>query len=119
VQIFHIVDRATWVAAAATGEYVPAAFAQDGFVHFSFAGQVAGVANARYRDERDLVVVELDADPDDVVVEDSYGSGVEFPHVYRAIPTSAAIAVHELDRDAAGDWVFSTGDAADSASTDR
>jgi uncharacterized protein (DUF952 family) len=119
VQIFHIVDRATWAVAAESGEYVPAAFAQDGFVHFSFADQVAGVANARYRDEPDLIVVELDADPSDVVVEDSYGAGVEFPHIYRPIPTLEAIATHELSRDAAGDWVFSTGAAADSASTDR
>jgi uncharacterized protein (DUF952 family) len=119
VQIFHIVDRATWAAAVATGEYVPAAFAQDGFVHFSFADQVAGVANARYRNEPDLIVVELDADPSEVVVEDSYGSGVEFPHVYRPIPTSAAVATHELQRDDTGDWAFSTGGAAGSAWPDR
>jgi uncharacterized protein (DUF952 family) len=119
MQIFHIVDRATWAAAVETGEYEPAAFAHDGFVHFSFADQVAGVANARYRDEPDLIVVEVDADPADVVVEDSYGSGVEFPHIYRPIPTSAAVATHELRRNADGDWVFSTGGASASASPDR
>jgi uncharacterized protein (DUF952 family) len=119
VQIFHIVDRATWAAAVATGEYVPAAFAQDGFVHFSFADQVAGVANARYRDQAELIVVEFDVDPSDVVVEDSYGSGVEFPHIYRPIRTADAIAQHELHRDRAGDWVFRTGGAAASASPDR
>jgi uncharacterized protein (DUF952 family) len=109
MQIFHIVDRHAWDEADARGEYVPAAFAPDGFVHFSFADQVAGVANALYRDESDLIVVEFDADPADVVVEDSYGSGTEFPHVYRPIDPASAVATHELGRDDRGAWVFTAG----------
>jgi uncharacterized protein (DUF952 family) len=116
VQIFHIVDRGVWTAAVEQGEYVPAGFEQDGFVHFSFADQVSGVANAIYRDEPDLIVVELDADPGEVVVEDCYESGTEFPHVYRPIPPSAVVATHELQRGANGDWVFRTGGAGASAS---
>jgi uncharacterized protein (DUF952 family) len=119
MQIFHIVDRQVWSAAVERGEYVPAGFEQDGFVHFSFADQVAGVANAMYRDAPDLIVVELDADSADVVVEDCYESGTEFPHVYRPIPTVTAVATHEMQRDDTGDWVFSTGAAGASASPGR
>jgi len=120
MRLFHIVDRAGWAAATAAGEYAPAAFADDGFVHFSFDHQVARVANARYRDGTDLVVVEVDPRGLDVVVEDSYGAGEEFPHVYRSIPTSAAVAVHPLRRDDAGDWVFSPdGAGTGPASPDR
>ncbi len=119
MQIFHIVDRKTWADAVVVGEYVPAAFAQDGFVHFSFADQVARVANALYRAEPDLVVVEIDPSGLEVVVEDCYEAGERFPHVYRPIPTAAAVAIHELTRADDGDWEFSVAGAADPASSDR
>jgi uncharacterized protein (DUF952 family) len=119
MRIFHIVDRQVWADAATTGEYVPVAFAQDGFVHFSFAEQVARVANALYRDEPDLIVVEIDPAGLEVVVEDCYDAGEQFPHVYRPIPTGAAVASHELTRGEDGDWHFTVADAADPASSDR
>lgn len=120
VRIFHIVDRNTWAAAVGAGEYRPPSLAGEGFVHFSFAEQVAGTANALYREKPDLVVVEIEcADlPHTVRIEDSYGSGVDFPHVYGPIPTTAAVTVHELTRDANGDWTFSPGGSG-ASSTDR
>ena len=45
--LFHIVDRTAWQAAAASGEYRPDSLSSEGFVHCSFAEQVAPVANAR------------------------------------------------------------------------
>ena len=79
-------------------------------MHFSFADQVAGSANRHYADAPELVVVEVDADRLDAPlrVEDTYGSGTAFPHVYGSIPTSAAVAVHPLRRDAGGHWIFPT-----------
>ena len=111
MRIFHIVDRSVWARAQEAGEYVPAAFDADGFVHFSFPHQVARTANARYRDEPDLIVVEVESEevPARLVVEDSYGSGEEFPHIYGPVPTSALVTIHELTRSADGDWLFSTG----------
>jgi len=112
VRIFHIVAPSEWAAAGQRGSYSPAAYAADGFVHFSFADQVARVANARYRDAPELVVVEVESDdvPAPLRIEDTYGAGERFPHVYGAVPTSAAVAVHPLERDAFGEWAFS-GDA--------
>jgi uncharacterized protein (DUF952 family) len=119
--LFHIVDRSVWARAAAAGEYRPPSLAEEGFVHFSFAGQVAATANARYRHADDLCVVEIDPSrvPHDVRVEDSYGSGTEFPHVYGPIPVAAAVAVHELRRDARGEYVFSPAGPAGHASPDH
>lgn len=121
MQIFHIVDRGVWMAAVGAGEYVPAALDADGFVHFSFADQVAGTANGIYRDEPDPIVVEVDSDavPHELRIEDSYGSGAEFPHVYGPIPVAAATRVHEMTRDGGGDWVFSPDAANGPSSTDR
>jgi uncharacterized protein (DUF952 family) len=109
MRIFHIVPPVTWSAAQETGQYTSADFAADGFVHFSFARQVARVANAIYRDEPELVVVEVESDvvPAELLrVEGCYESGETFPHVYGPIPVSAARSITQLTRDAGGDWEF-------------
>jgi uncharacterized protein (DUF952 family) len=118
--LFHIVDPTVWEAARAAGWYRPESLAAEGFVHCSFAEQVAPVANARYRDAGELCVVELDpTQVGEVRVEDSYGEGNVFPHVYGPLPTSAAVARHALTRDEHGDWTFSAGPAAGAASPDH
>ncbi len=108
MRLFHLVAPDVWAGAVRAGEYRPESLAGEGFVHFSFAEQVSGTANLRYRDEPELVVVEVDpaALDAELRVEDSYGSGTEFPHVYGPVPASAAVAVHPLRRTAGGDWVF-------------
>jgi uncharacterized protein (DUF952 family) len=120
-RLFHIVDREMWRTAVASGEYRPPSLSAEGFVHCSFADQVALVANARYRDIEGLCVVELDPERlGEIRVEDSYGEGNVFPHVYGPLPTGAARAIHELTRDPElGDWRFSAGGASGAASPDR
>ncbi len=121
MRLFHLVQPGTWRDAIAAGTYRPASLSNEGFVHFSFAGQVAGTANLRYRDEPELVVVEIESEDVDAVlkVEDSYGSGTEFPHIYGAIPVTAAVGVHPLERSDAGEWAFSPGGADAAASSDH
>jgi uncharacterized protein (DUF952 family) len=123
MRIFHIVAPDVWAAAVTSGVYEPASIAAEGFVHFSLADQVAGTANLLYRDLSELIVIEVDPARvgAELVVEDSYGSGTEFPHIYGAIPADAAVATHPLERDAGGDWTFTPapGGADASASPDR
>ncbi|MEO7262913.1 MAG: DUF952 domain-containing protein [Jatrophihabitantaceae bacterium] len=109
--IYHIVAEPDWRAACAQGSYRPPSLEQEGFVHFSYLDQVARTANARFRDQADLLVVEVDparlADP--VVDEDLYGSEEEFPHVYGAIATAAAVGEHRLSRTPSGEFSFQPG----------
>jgi uncharacterized protein (DUF952 family) len=107
-RIFHIVAEPDWRSACAQGSYRPPSLEQEGFVHFSYRDQVARTANARFRDHADLLVVEIDPTrlPDPVVDEDLYGSNEEFPHVYGAIPTAAAVAEHRMSRAADGQFSF-------------
>lgn len=84
--LFHIVARDAWPAA---GEYRPASLAGEGFVHCSYAEQVAGTLDRYYRDVPDLIVVELDPEQlGPVRIENG------FPHVYAALPVSAAVGIH-------------------------
>jgi uncharacterized protein (DUF952 family)/lysophospholipase L1-like esterase len=116
--LFHIVTPDAWVAAVAAGEYRPPSLADEGFVHFSFAHQVSSTANLLYRDEPELLVVEIDpsAVGADVLVEDTHDSGIDFPHVYGPVPVAAAVAVHPLGRGPDGDWNFTRGRVAAAAS---
>ena len=109
--IFHIVASQTWRAACDCGRYAPESLAAEGFVHFSFADQVAETANYLYRDRDDLIVVEVDPARlgGDVVVEDLYGMDQAFPHYYGPVPTAAAVAEHSLARDGGGSFVFDVG----------
>ena len=80
----------------------------EGFVHLSFADQVAASANRHLADAADLVAVELDprAVGAEIRVEDKYGSGAAFPHAYGPLPVSAELARHRLERDPSGAWTF-------------
>ena len=119
VAIYHLLAPGLWPTA---GEYRPASLVTEGFVHFSFADQVAGSANRHYAEAAELVAVEVDPQrvPARLVVEDSYGSGTTFPHVYGPVPASAAVASHPLQRDGSNRWVFSRPDSGPGhASPDR
>ena len=119
--VFHIVPAAEWETAVATGTYAPASLGAEGFIHFSYAGQVAATANRYYRDRDGLHVVEVDLTgvPGEVKLEPSPSTGELFPHLYGPLPTAHALGVHPLRRNAAGDFVFSPGAGAGSASTGR
>lgn len=119
MRLFHLIDPDAWGTVGA--QYRPDSLTSEGFVHFSFAEQVAGSANRHYADAAQLVAVEFDSDdlPDELKVEDSYGSGTAFPHLYAPVPTTAARAVHPLRRDGGGAWVFSPNAEDAAASPDR
>jgi uncharacterized protein (DUF952 family) len=80
---------------APDGPIGPPSLASEGFVHYSAPEQVAGVANARFAEEDDLVMLVVDPRElsSEVVWEDSYGSGQAFPHVYGPIERRAIVRV--------------------------
>ncbi len=117
--LFHLVRPGEW---PASGAYRPPSLAAEGFVHFSFADQIAGSANRHYGDDSELAVVEVDpmllGVP--IRVEDSYGRGVAFPHAYGPVPVAAAIGLRPLQRAPDGSWTLSPdGCASAVASPDR
>jgi len=64
----------------------------DGFVHLSALHQVLGTANKHFADQRDLVLVEIDAHalPKDSLRWEVSRGGELFPHVHATIPLVAA-----------------------------
>lgn len=121
VRIFHLLTPQEWAAAVEAGAYAPASLATEGFVHFSFADQVAGSAARHFATATDLVVLEVRVAPDEraLRVEDSYGTGTAYPHLYEPLAASDVVAVHRMHREAGGGWEFSPDGAGAPASPDR
>jgi uncharacterized protein (DUF952 family) len=97
--IYHWCPHDDWDPRA--DSYEAASLKEEGFIHFSFRDQVERTATAIDRGKSEMVLLCVDNSGLDVVVEDSYDIGEEFPHVYGPIPRSAVIQVipfpHEPD----------------------
>lgn len=96
--ICHIARQAEWEAAA-EGDYIPAGFAQDGFIHLCEPHQVAGVRARYYAGQADLLLLKVDPLRLAPLLrwEDSTGRGERFPHLYGALNRSAVLAVELLE----------------------
>jgi uncharacterized protein (DUF952 family) len=93
--ILHITTRSQWETAVSQGCYSPPFLASEGFIHCSTPGQVVAVANARYRGQTDLALLVIDPAQTeaDLVYEDCYETGQEFPHLYGPLNLDAVTAV--------------------------
>ncbi|MBD2603134.1 DUF952 domain-containing protein [Scytonema hofmannii FACHB-248] len=93
--ILHITRREEWEKAKLAGFYRGDTLDSEGFIHCSTLTQVIKVANFRFRNERDLVILCIDSE--NVEAEIRY-EGVEdlFPHVYGALNVDAVLKVVEF-----------------------
>ena len=116
-ELFHITDRAAWEAAQPVQEYRWStrglSLDQQGFIHFSLAHQLRGVAEHLYGDAddpgaHDLVVLVVDSDRLEAPLRyEVPEAGAEpFPHLYGPLPTRAVSAVLAVSRDDAGRLVL-------------
>jgi len=96
-EIFHITLPEHWARAQRDGAITMSTrdvtLAEEGFVHCSFAEQLAATAVRFFGDLEEVVVVRIDpaAVTSPVVSEDLYDSGQLFPHVYGPINVDAVI----------------------------
>ncbi len=104
--LLHIIGTNDLRAAREVGEIVTPSLADEGFIHCSYENQVLTPANQRFSGRYDLVLLILDPQliTAPLVIEDSYGSGTEFPHVYGPIPIDAILRIVEFPPDADGSF---------------
>ncbi len=107
--LYHIIFEADWQAVKDTELYRPESLATEGFIHYSTLEQVTGTANFIFAEATDLLVLEIDASlaNADVIFEDLYEAGQEFPHIYAPLPVKAVKAVHQLSRKQDEKFLFS------------
>lgn len=101
--IYHLAHRSDWSAAGQSGRYEISTrgvtLQEEGFIHCSFADQIAGVAERFYADDPDeLVVLDIDVDKlaatqVELRIEEAPGTAERFPHIYGPIPPAAVVRV--------------------------
>jgi uncharacterized protein (DUF952 family) len=94
--MFHITSREEWDAAVPAGEYLPSAFADEGFIHCSYGRQVEATAARHFAGRTGLVLLEINREAlrVRVVDENLNGGGEVYPHIYGPLPVSAVVAIH-------------------------
>jgi uncharacterized protein (DUF952 family) len=107
VHLVHLCSISDWLEARTTGSIEPASLATQGFVHLSERKLVHIPANLLYRDQADLVLLSIDPlrVGAEIVWEDGDPpdpAGLQFPHLYGALPTGAVVGVQRYDMDESG-----------------
>ena len=111
--ILHLLPGWLSETMGADDDYLPAAYAADGFIHCSPSDEVMlAVANAYYASgDEDLVVWDVDEsaltaqvrwEPPDPAPPPGVAAGVLFPHVYGPIERRAVVRVRRLVAGPAG-----------------
>lgn len=94
--LYHLATAEEWGRYQQDGAIEPASLESEGFVHCSRGEQVAGTLGRHFAGVTGLLALRLDGDGlggAALVIEDSYGSGQAFPHVYGPIPVAAVFDV--------------------------
>jgi uncharacterized protein (DUF952 family) len=103
---YHLVPGEIWKAARAQEEYLPEAFASDGFIHCTNGTDLlTSIANMFYvGDPRPFTVLAIRmADVrSEVRYDDRDG---HFPHIYGPLNTDAVIGELDVERDESGRFI--------------
>ena len=105
--IYHITSRTSWSAAQKSGAYTADSLASQGFIHCSNADQVLRVANAIFRHQTDLVMLEIDLTRLKSEVRWEPGTDATdemFPHLYGPLNLDAVVRVLDFPPDADGQF---------------
>ena len=107
-RIFKILPRREWAAARAGGRFDGSPVdLQDGFIHFSTAGQVVETAAKHFAGQDGLLLVRVHAGKlgDALKWEASRGDAL-FPHLYAPLKIADAHSVEPLPLGTGGTHVF-------------
>ena len=91
--IYHITTREEAESASKSDEYKPTRFGADGFIHCSYSHQIPAVADANFRGQTDLVLLQIDRLKlsCNVIDENLEGGQELYPHIYGPLPMAAAV----------------------------
>ena len=104
-RLFHLAVQGPWRAhrARGDGDWKPASWASEGFLHLSFEHQLDGTLQAHFDGHTTLVLLEIDPArvQADLRLETSRADAL-FPHLYRPLRQADILREWTLDRTSDG-----------------
>ena len=93
--IYHVTTLSEWEQAKTKGEYQPAQFEQDGFIHCSSEKQVAGVLDRFYKGKTGLVKLKIEKAKllRPLLFELATDLDELFPHIYGTLNLDSVVEV--------------------------
>lgn len=102
--IYHLVHSRVWEEKH-DQPYRADSVSSEGFIHCSFAEQVAWAANRFYADAEDLLLLHIDAGRlTSPLREEPCDTGEIFPHIYGPLNRDAVVKIEALVRGPDGRW---------------
>ena len=96
--ILHITTQDAWQTAVAIGEYHADSLVSEGFIHCSTAEQVLMPANQLYPGQTELILLTINPAnlTAELIYEDCYETGHQFPHIYGPLNLDAVTGFIEF-----------------------
>jgi uncharacterized protein (DUF952 family) len=93
--IYHVTSAKEWEQAKIKGEYTPAGYDQEGFIHCSIERQVEGVLDRFYKGQIGLVKLKIEKAKVSRPVLFELAADLDelFPHIYGALNIESVVEV--------------------------
>ena len=93
--IYHVTSQIEWEQAKKEGEYKPAGYDKEGFIHCSIERQVAGVLDRFYKGQSGLVKLKIEKAKVSRPVLFELAADLDelFPHIYGALNIDSVVEV--------------------------
>ena len=103
--IYKVCDRVLWEDAKRAGKFIGAEIdLQDGYIHFSTAGQLRDTLARHFAGRVGLVLLKIEISQLDIIWETAR-NGDLFPHLYDHLPLHKVVAEHHLNLTGEGDHI--------------
>ena len=102
--VYHLVSPAWWETFADKDYYESETLQEETFIHFSAREQVNGTLSNFFKGVQRIFLLNINASKltSNLVFEDLFGIGIEFPHLYGRLNKDAVMEVQELLADENG-----------------
>ena len=95
--VYKICNKAEWLIAKKNKKFIGTnKDKEDGFIHFSDKQQVHGTLKKYYLNQKDLILLKIEALKLDNLIWEQASDGSMFPHLYSSLDTNKVCSVYDL-----------------------
>jgi len=95
--VYKICTKSEWLSAKTKGKFVGSKKdLEDGYIHFSDEEQLKGTLSKFFLNQKDLVLLKIDALKLDHLIYEQVSDGNMFPHLYYPLDISCVCKEYEI-----------------------